>query len=47
MCIGNSHRYEKSKDSEATLGICDIFEQRRGGNEVLDFRSENGQFTGS
>lgn len=41
MCIGNSHKHKNSKDSEATLGIYDIFEKRRG-DGVLDFRSENG-----
>lgn len=39
----NSHKHENSKNSEATLGIYDIFGQRRKGDGVLDFKTENGQ----
>lgn len=42
MHRGNSHKHEISKDSKVTLGINDIFEQRRKGEDrVLVFRSEN------
>ena len=48
MHMWNSHKHENSKDSEATLGINDILDkEEKGGVVVIDFRSENGQFTGS
>ena len=48
MHTGDSHKHDNSKGSEAMLGTYEIFKQRRrAGKEVLDFRSENGQFTGS
>lgn len=39
----NSHKHEKSKDSEAF----DILNKGNKWGRILDFRSENGQFTGS
>ena len=48
MFMENCHKNKKIEDSEATLGIYDIFEERRkGGGRVLDFWSENGGFIGS
>lgn len=46
MRVGNSHKHDSSKDSEATLGIDDNFEQRRRWGNV-DFRRENVRFSGS
>lgn len=27
MCMGNSHKHETFKDTEATLGMCDILDK--------------------
>lgn len=43
MSTGNSQKHENSR--QGTLGIYGILEQRRTGR-VLNFRSENRQFTG-
>ena len=51
MCMGNLHKHENSKDSEATLGIYDILDKGAkvgmSGGCVLDFRNKNKQFAGS
>lgn len=51
MPVGNSPKHENPKNSEATLNIYDILDKGEKGSrgergKVLDFRIENGQFTG-
>lgn len=46
--MGNSYEYENSKDIGAKLNIYIILDKgEKGESGVLDFKSENGQFTGS
>lgn len=49
MCVGNLHKHENSKNSEVTLGIYFGQREKWGGGLaiIIDFRNENGQFTGS
>lgn len=46
--MGNSHKYENSKYSEAKLELYDLLDKgEKGRNGVLDFKNENGPFTGN
>lgn len=41
MCMGNSHKYENSINSEVILGTYDILDKgEKGRNKILDFRND-------
>lgn len=42
--MGKPRKHENSKDSKATLGVCDDLDKgKKEGDGALDLRSENGQ----